>query len=181
QKVTLGPVSQNQPIKLAGYDPRWPQLFQKERAKIEQALGKTALKIEHVGSTAIPGLSAKPIIDILLVVPQPADERAYVSQLEAAGYVLRIREPDEEEHRMFIGSQRQLHIHVYGPASREACDLVLFRDWLRANEPDRVKYQELKKQLAAKSWRTVQDYADAKGPLVAEIKARAQGASANKK
>ncbi|BDR60303.1 GrpB family protein [Lactobacillus xylocopicola] len=174
QKVTIGHITQNQPIKLVDYDPSWPELFQLEREKITEAMDEKALQIEHVGSTAIPHLCAKPIIDMLLLVPDPSKESTYVPQLEKVGYVLRIREPASEGHRMFIGNKNQLHIHVYGPKSEEARDLVLFRDWLRINQADRLKYQALKEQLAQRSWQTVQDYADAEGPVITEIKQRAR-------
>jgi GrpB-like predicted nucleotidyltransferase (UPF0157 family) len=91
------------PILLADYDPDWPRLFEREAARIRRALGGRALRIEHVGSTSVPGIAAKPIIDIVLVVADSADEQAYVPPLEAAGYVLRIREPEWFEHRVFKG------------------------------------------------------------------------------
>src|SRR3954469_5036460 len=91
------------PIPLAEPDPEWPRLFEREAARIRTALGGAALLVEHVGSTSVPGLVAKPIIDLLLAVPAPADEPAYLPALEAAGYVLRIREPDWHEHRLLKG------------------------------------------------------------------------------
>src|SRR4051794_37650634 len=101
QEVTVGARQpHNAPITLVAYDPDWPRLFAREADRIRSALGSQALRIEHVGSTSVPGLTAKPIVDILLVVPDPADEPSYVPHLEAAGYVLRIREPEWFEHRM---------------------------------------------------------------------------------
>ncbi|WEV51854.1 GrpB family protein [Lactobacillus sp. ESL0731] len=170
QHVTIGKVKTNQPIKLVDYDSTWPQKFAQEEKIIKQALGKTALKIEHVGSTSITGLAAKPIIDILLIISDPADEAAYLPQLEQVGLFLRIREPEQEEHRMLIDQDEQFHVHVYGPDSKEAHDLLAFRDWLRSNPADRLKYQQTKQELAQKTWTTVQEYADAKGPVIAEIK-----------
>ena len=87
-------------ITIANYDPGWPKQFERHAAIIADALGATALRIEHIGSTAVPGLAAKPIIDVLVVVPDSADESAYLPHLQAAGYVLRVREPDWNEHRM---------------------------------------------------------------------------------
>ena len=133
----------------------------------------TALKIEHIGSPAVMGLMSKPIIDILLVVPNPSAEASYALQLQQAGYTLRIREPGFQEHRMFLGIDPNIHLYVYGPDSQEAKDLILFRDWLRKNDTGRLKYQELKQKLATRRWPTVQDYADAKGPLICKIKQRA--------
>ena len=89
------------PIRVVDDDPRWPELFAREADRVRAVLGQDALRIEHVGSTSVPGLAAKPIIDMLLAVADSADEAAYVPALEAAGYVLRIREPDWYEHRMF--------------------------------------------------------------------------------
>jgi GrpB-like predicted nucleotidyltransferase (UPF0157 family) len=98
------------PILLADYDPHWPRLFEREAARIRRALGGRALRIEHVGSTSVPGIAAKPIIDIVLVVADSADEQAYVPPLEAAGYVLRIREPEWFEHRVLKGSDTNVNL-----------------------------------------------------------------------
>src|SRR5215468_9367454 len=76
------------PVVLVGYDTAWPRLFEREAELIHNALGAGALQLEHAGSTSVPGLAAKPVIDILLVVGDPADEAAYVPPLESAGYVL---------------------------------------------------------------------------------------------
>src|SRR6266513_4010027 len=89
------------PIQIVDYDPEWPRLYEREAERVQSTLGDRVLLIEHVGSTSVPGLAAKPRIDILLVVADSADEQAYVPVLEAAGYVLRIREPDWYEHRAF--------------------------------------------------------------------------------
>lgn len=112
------------PIQLADYDPAWPELFARERQRIAAALGEGALRIEHVGSTAVPGLAAKPIIDILLVVADSADEETYAPALEAADYVLRVREPDWYEHRMFRGPDANVQVHVLSegcPRSSACC------------------------------------------------------------
>lgn len=104
QRVTIGERKpHNDMIVLLQYDPKWPTLFEREAKRIRSILGGKALLLEHVGSTSVPGLCAKPIIDMLLVVENAADERGYVQQLEAASYVLRIREPDWFEHRLFKG------------------------------------------------------------------------------
>src|SRR6476620_10172595 len=103
----------NGPVRLVDYDPEWPELFQCEAERIRAALGDRVLLLEHVGSTSVPGLAAKPKIDLLLVVADSADEPAYIPALEAAGYVLRVREPDWNEHRMFNGSDIDLNLHVF--------------------------------------------------------------------
>src|SRR5919206_3260038 len=131
--VTIGelhPVSGR--IQLSDYDPAWPQLFAREADRVRAVLGERALRIEHVGSTAVPGLAAKPIIDMLLVVPDSADEAAYVPALEEhAGYVLRIREPDWYQHRLFKGPDTDVNLHVLSTGCAEIDRMLLFRDWLR--------------------------------------------------
>ena len=88
-------------IIIVNYDPTWPAKFEMHRGLITKTLGDAALQIEHIGSTSVPGLAAKPIVDILVVVSDSADESRYLPQLTAAGYVLRVREPHWNEHRMF--------------------------------------------------------------------------------
>ncbi len=99
------------------------------------------LLIEHAGSTSVPGLSAKPIIDVVLAVPDSADEVAYVPVLERAGFTLRIREPDWFEHRMFKSSRYEANIHVFSIGCAEIDRMLLFRDWLRRDEADRQFYR----------------------------------------
>ncbi|GAC1322574.1 MAG: GrpB family protein [Chloroflexota bacterium] len=161
-------------IDIAEYDPAWPRLYRRESDRIRSALGDRALAVEHAGSTAIPGLAAKPKIDILLVVADAANEPAYVPSLEAAGYVLRIREPDWHEHRMFKGPDTDINLHVFSAGSPEVERILLFRDWLRENASDRDLYERTKRDLARKEWSLVQDYADAKTEVVEEIIARAR-------
>ncbi len=166
----------NAPITLAEYDPEWPRLFAREASRIRAALGETALMIEHVGSTSVPGLAAKPIIDILLVVPDSADEPRYVPPLEAAGFVLRIREPDWYAHRLFQGPETDLNLHVFSAGCPEIARMLRFRDRLRAHPADRDVYERAKRELARQEWKYVQNYADAKSGVVAEIMARAERA-----
>ncbi len=101
------------PILIVEYDPCWPELFAREADQIRFVLGSRALRIEHVGSTSVPGLAAKPVIDLLLVVADSAEEDAYAPALEAASFVLRIREPDWYEHRLFKGSHTQTSTCTY--------------------------------------------------------------------
>jgi GrpB-like predicted nucleotidyltransferase (UPF0157 family) len=161
------------PIHLAEYDPAWPELFLREEERIRAALGAHALLVEHVGSTSVPGLAAKPVIDICLVVPDSSDEPAYVPALEAAGYVLWIREPEWFEHRLFKGPDTVLNLHVYSEGCLEIERYLLFRDRLRSNPADRELYVRTKRELAARKWKYVQNYADAKTAVVEEIIARA--------
>jgi len=165
------------PITLVEYDPRWPALFDREAARIRAVLGAAAVRVEHVGSTSVPGLAAKPIIDMLLAVPDSADEPAYVPALEDAGYVLSIREPDWFEHRLFKGPDTDINLHVFTVGSAEIDQMLMFRDWLRADEADRDAYLRVKRDLAERTWRHVQHYADSKTAIVQQVMARARAAS----
>src|SRR5712692_4997520 len=142
----------NGPIVLVDYDPAWPRLFAREAERIRRALGEGALRIEHAGSTSVPGLAAKPIVDIVLAVADSADEAAYVPAMEAAGYVLRIREPEWFEHRLFKWPDTDINLHAFAIGSPEIARMLLFRDWLRANEADRELYLETKRALAQREW-----------------------------
>jgi GrpB-like predicted nucleotidyltransferase (UPF0157 family) len=162
-------------IYIAEYDPAWPRLFQREAERILAALGERVVLLEHVGSTSVPGLADKPRIDVLLVVPDSADESTYVPALEAVSYVLRIREPDWYEHCVFKGPDTDVNLHVFSPGCPEIDRMLLFRDWLRSNVSDRRLYERTKRELARRDWKYTQNYADAKTAVVEEILARARG------
>lgn len=155
------------------YDPSWPALFEREAERVRSILGARVLELEHAGSTSVPGLPAKPIIDMLLVVADAADETAYAPALEAAGYILRIREPDWFEHRLFRGPDTRINMHVFSQGCSEVERMLAFRDWLRANPGDRQLYATKKQELAQRDWKYVQHYADAKTSVITEILARA--------
>ncbi len=175
QRVTVGELKPHDaPITLVEYDHAWPENFAREAKRIKAALGKRALMVEHIGSTAVPGLVAKPIIDILLVVADSADELSYVPALEAAGYVLRIREPDWHQHRLFKGPDTNINLHVFTTGSEEIRRVLVLRDWLRTDEADRQLYARTKQSLGSRKWKYVQNYADAKSETVNAILARAQ-------
>jgi GrpB-like predicted nucleotidyltransferase (UPF0157 family) len=161
------------PIQLIDYDPAWPVAFEREAARIRAALGPRALLVEHVGSTSVPGLAAKPRIDILLAVAWSADEQSYVPDLERAGYTLSIREPTWHEHRAFKGSGVDVNLHVHTLGCSEIERMLRFRDWLRTHPEDFALYLTTKRELATRRWAYTQDYADAKGSVVEEILARA--------
>jgi len=168
--VTIGePDGHDGTVELVDYDLRWPAAFDREAWRIEAALGARAIGLEHVGSTSVPGLAAKPIIDVLLVVGDSADEETYAPDLEAAGYVLRIREPGWHEHRLFHGPDTKVNLHVFSTACPEIERMLVFRDRLRTNEADRRLYERTKRGLAAKDWRYVQNYADAKSAVIEQI------------
>ncbi|MCE7986485.1 MAG: GrpB family protein [Caldilinea sp. CFX5] len=167
----------NGTITLVEYDPAWPQLFEREATRVCVALQERVLLLEHVGSTSVPGLAAKPKIDMLLVVANSADEAAYVPALEAASYVLHIREPDWYEHRLFKGPDTDINLHVFSLGCEEIDRMLLFRNWLRSHPADRELYERTKKELASQEWKYTQNYADAKSAVVQVILARAQGGS----
>jgi GrpB-like predicted nucleotidyltransferase (UPF0157 family) len=177
RKNTVGTLKAlNGQVTLADYDPEWPRLFNREADRIRTVLGDTAVRVEHVGSTSVPGLAAKPIIDMLLAVPDSAAESAYVAALETAGYVLTIREPDWFEHRLFKGPDTNINLHVFTAGASEIDRMLRFREWLRANDTDRDRYASVKRELAARTWRHMQHYADAKTSVVQEIMDRADAA-----
>ena len=162
------------PIHLAEYDTQWPRLYEVEERRIRRILGDRVLMIEHIGSTSVPGLAAKPIVDICLVLADTSDEFAYVPDLEAAGYVLRIREPDWYQHRLFKGPDTDINLHVYPEGCPEIERNILFRDRLRADPDERARYERAKRELAGRRWKYVQNYADAKSEVVEGIIARAR-------
>lgn len=163
----------NATIELVDYDPDWPNQYESHRQSIVEQLGDRIVLLEHVGSTSVPGLAAKPRIDILLIVEDSADEAAYVPQLEAAGFELHIREVDWHEHRCLKGFDPDANLHVFSPGCVEIERMVGFRDWLRTHDDDRLLYETTKRELAAQEWDFVQDYADAKSAIVEEIRIRA--------
>jgi len=162
------------PIQLVDFDPQWPGLFAREAGRVRAVLGERVLLLEHVGSTSVPGLAAKPRIDMLLVVADSADEPAYVTDMEAADYVLHIREPEWHEHRLFKGPDTDINLHVFSQGCSEIERMLLFRDWLRSHPSDRQLYERTKRELARKNWKYGQNYADAKTAVVEEILARAR-------
>jgi GrpB-like predicted nucleotidyltransferase (UPF0157 family) len=171
--VVSGPMVHDSPIALVDYDTAWPDVFNQEAARIRAALGGAALAVEHVGSTSVPGLAAKPIIDVVLTVADSSDEAAYVPALEAVGYVLRIREPDWFEHRVLKGSDVDVNLHVFSVGCAEIDRMLSFRDHLRRHEADRQLYESTKRHLASRRWKYVQHCANAKSDVVAEIMTRA--------
>ena len=160
-------------IEIVAYDHEWPSAFRKAEVRIRAALRERALAVEHVGSTSVPGLAAKPVIDIHLAVRDSADEDAYAPNLEEAGYRFVIREPGWFEHRMFKGYDPEINLHVFSEGCAELDRCRIFRDWLRISLSDRALYAAVKTRLAQSVWDRVQDYADAKRDVVEEIMGRA--------
>jgi GrpB-like predicted nucleotidyltransferase (UPF0157 family) len=158
-------------VVIAEYDPQWPVRFASRAAELRRILGDRARLIEHVGSTSVPGLAAKPIVDIVMGIDDPDDEPAFLPDLEAAGYELRVREPG---HRCLrIGEpDEQVNLHCYPPEDAEVRKYLIFRERLRANDADRDLYERTKRKLAEREWPDVNYYAEAKWPVIREILAR---------
>ena len=160
-------------VELAEPDPSWATTAAGLVRAIRDAVGAPALVVEHAGSTSVPGLPAKPVLDLVLGVPDPVDESAYVPALEALGYQLHIREPEWHEHRLLKHADPVVNLHVFAAGSDEIDRMLAFRDHLRRDTADRELYLRTKRELAARTWAYVQDYADAKSDVVADIMARA--------
>jgi GrpB-like predicted nucleotidyltransferase (UPF0157 family) len=153
-------------IEIAEPDPAWPARYGELAGLIRAALGWRALHLEHVGSTSVPGLPAKPVIDIDLTVADPGREQDYVPALEEAGFRLVIREPWWHGHRALSRTQPCCNIHVFGFDSPELIRHRIFRDWLRGNPADRDRYAAVKREAAAR--------ANAAGEHVMQYNARKQ-------
>ena len=158
-------------IVIEDYDPAWAAHFEQVQAALKDALGAKARRIEHFGSTAVPGLGAKGIIDVLVTVEDADDEAAYGPDLERHGYAIRVRQPG---HRMYRPPAQDVHVHVFTDDGEAAEIRLLFRDWLRHDIADRRLYEETKRDLARQEWEATNDYSEAKGGVVAEILARAR-------
>jgi GrpB-like predicted nucleotidyltransferase (UPF0157 family) len=153
-------------IEMTDPDPAWPQQYDVIASRIRDALGWRALQLDHVGSTSVPGLPAKPVIDIDLTVADPGDEQHYVPALEATGFRLTIREPWWYGHRVLRSDEPRCNLHVFGFDSPESVRHRIFRDWLRGNPAERDRYAAVKRQAAAD--------ANAAGEHVMQYNARKQ-------
>ena len=159
-------------ITLVPYDPAWPAAFAGLAHRIRGALGGAALAVHHVGSTAVAGLSAKPIIDIVLAVVDSAGEDAYVPALTGVGFRFHLREPQWFEHRLMKADDPPANLHVFSVGCAEIDRMLRFRDWLRTHVDDRLLYESTKRELSCRTWASTQDYADAKTDVVAAIMRR---------
>ncbi len=158
-------------IVVVPYDESWPGAFARERDRILPALGELAHRVDHIGSTAVAGLPAKPIIDIDVSVDDPDDERLYVPLLRRAGYRLRVREPG---HRMLRTPALDVHLHVCATGGHWERTHLLFRDWLRVAGDDRERYAGVKRELAQRAWPDMNAYSAAKAEVIGEITQRAE-------
>ncbi|KAI0906822.1 GrpB domain protein [Ustulina deusta] len=160
------------PLEIVDYRPEWPAMFAEVENRIRQALGNRAIVVQHVGSTSVPGLAAKDVIDIDLAVADPADEESYVPDLQAAGFKLLFREPTWYQHRFFHLDEPYTNLHVFGSDSSELVRHRLFRDWLREHEDDRDRYTAVKREAAeasAAAGENVQQYNNRKEPVLRDI------------
>jgi GrpB-like predicted nucleotidyltransferase (UPF0157 family) len=164
-----GPPSSGQPVEIVPYDSSWPRRFDAFAAGVRAALAETALAVEHVGSTSVPGLAAKDVIDIDLTVPDPRAESTYVPALEAAGWVLTIREPSWHEHRCLTRREgARANLHVFGPDCPEVIRHRMFHDWLVSHDEDRQRY-EAAKRAAVHGGGNVTDYNARKQDVIRDI------------
>jgi GrpB-like predicted nucleotidyltransferase (UPF0157 family) len=169
-----GRAAQPYEIRVVEYDDQWPTDFGRVAAVVRDALGDRVLEIHHVGSTSVPGLPAKPVIDVDLVVTDPADEAAYVPDLQGAGFVHKIREPSWHEHRLLTYDDPVTHLHVFGPGCPEVIRHAMFREWLLEHPDDRERYATAKRVAAAEmnarpGGGTGMDYNRHKEPVVRDI------------
>jgi len=156
-------------IHLAEYDPRWNSDYSQLAHRVQTALADRIIALEHVGSTSVPGLAAKPVIDMLLTVRDSREETTYVPGLSKQGFTLKIREPDWFEHRVLKSSDIEANLHVFSAGCEEIDRMLMFRDRLRTHEADRERYEQAKRELATREWSSVQEYADAKTDIVRSI------------
>jgi GrpB-like predicted nucleotidyltransferase (UPF0157 family) len=171
-EVLIGGI-EKRTIYLVEYDPSWPKIFIEHERRIRNALGSKVSAVEHVGSTSVPGLAAKPIIDIIVVVADSGKEDAYLPQLVEAGYLLRVREKDWHQHRMFRTPELDVHIHIFSEGCSEILPQVAFRNRLRNVAVDRLLYESVKRELVTRDWEDMNAYAREKSSVVEEITARA--------
>lgn len=154
-------------------DPTWPRRFATHAERIRAALDEAVVAVEHIGSTSVPGLAAKPIIDILVTVEDITAEEYYLPQLLDAGYVLRVREPG---HRLVRTPELDVHVHILETGDPAADDYLLLRDQLRRDDADRELYERTKRDLVTQDWADMNAYSDAKTAVIEEIKRRARDA-----
>jgi GrpB-like predicted nucleotidyltransferase (UPF0157 family) len=162
------------PISIAPYDPAWPGRFEDEAARIREALGPVAVRVDHIGSTAVPGLGAKPVIDIQVSVDDVALVDRFRRPVEGLGYEYR-PDPDDDEHEYFfrdVGGVRAFQIHLCPAGSRWERRHLAFRDHLRANPEDAARYEALKRDLAGRFPLDIHSYRDGKDDWIRSLEAR---------
>ena len=173
-RVVPGAERGDEPIELVEYDPSWPARFGEIRGRLAAGLGDVAGRIDHVGSTAVPGLAAKPVVDIQVSVADVEDDAEFRAPIEAQGFVLRFVEPGHRYFRPPPPLPRLWQVHVCSLGSKWERDHLLFRDYLRAHPERADAYAELKWRLAAEHHQDRIAYTDAKGPFIEETLALAE-------
>ncbi len=169
----IGPAS-GAPIVVTEYDNSWPQIFDAWRRRLSEALGEAALRVEHVGSTAVPGLAAKPVVDIQVVVRDLEDEAAYVPAIESTGVPLRSRHHDDRYFRPPPGEPRIVQLHACEAGGDWQRNHLLFRDYLRVDAVAREEYADLKWKLAVRYREDRIAYTEAKTPFIRAAMERAE-------
>lgn len=164
-------------VALQPYDPHWPARFEHVRSRIAAALGADAVSIDHVGSTSVPGLDAKPILDILVARAPSAARARWVATLAPLGYThAREDSTDQGEGQWYFRDPANtVHVHAYDAGTRAHRRHLAFRDALRRDAGLRAEYVALKRELAAREWGAVQDYADAKTAFIRNVEREALG------
>ncbi|EEA25263.1 hypothetical protein TMatcc_006514 [Talaromyces marneffei ATCC 18224] len=171
----------DKPITIIEYDIIWPEQFSIVHQRIQQALGNRVLAIEHIGSTSVPGLPAKAVIDVDIIIADPTQEADYVPALEAAGFQFVFREPFWYDHRFFGLEEPYANVHVFAPDCPEHLRHVAFRDWLRECAEDRLLYASVKREAAEVTCQdggTVMDYNDRKAFVIRDILSRVDSKTA---
>lgn len=166
-------MTRQDPIRIIGYDPRWPAAFEQQRIRVESALRPWLLRpVEHIGSTAVPGLPAKPIIDMLALVPSYDESAGVTEAMAAVGWVAAPEPGDADRRRRSFCfpavAWRTHHLHVWEPASAWH-QLLAFRDHLRTHPADATRYAELKTELSARHSDDRPAYRAGKSALIGEI------------
>lgn len=156
-------------VEVVAPDPAWPQAYAALRDQVVAALGERMLALQHVGSTSVPGLWAKPMIDVDLTVEDSGDEDAWLPDLQAAGFELRVRQPEWEEHRCLRGRAPAANVHVWSPGAREPQRHRMFRDWLRDHPEDRDVYAAVKREVAARGFTDQMLYNNEKAWVVYDL------------
>ena len=172
--VTEGSERPMMPLIVVGYDPAWPQTYERWRQSVAAALGRAAIRIAHVGSTSVPGLAAKPIVDIQVSVAELGGEPRYIPQLEAIGLVLRSRDELHRFLRPSAGQPREVHVHVCAAGGQWERDHLLFRDYLRAHPGACFRYAEVKRASVRRWADDGWAYTDAKTGIILDILEQAE-------
>jgi len=156
-------------VLIEDYDPAWADRFAAASSALKGRLGGLVIGIEHVGSTSVPELAAKPIIDIDLRLEDTENESFYIPTLEALGYRLVLREPWWHGHRMLVSAEEDVNLHVWPKNAAEPVRHRLFRDWLRTHADDRHLYAAMKGRLAQQTAAAPREYSLAKNVVIDEI------------